>query len=285
MRERIRQYQEQVSQTAQPNRELQQKVDEFEVELQGRSPLQSPLSSLPALDRLRELNSPYRNQVSEVAQLNTELQMKNDELVRQRNRLLELQELQQESDRMDTIIGQFRQKEMEMAALMTLNTNLQMRYEELRRANDALRSTFNTPFSPLPAQNLQPAMMSVAQLDGKWQTNLDNLIASFETRKKHLLTQLQQTTPEPISAPTSFGATVSSGLPGTLQSQPNPILTVSGRALSSAKMPKVIQMITISPWKWSNVSYANLHGNLYLMYVQQMSIAEKKFESYINAKS
>ena len=135
---------------------------------------------------------------------------------------------------MDTIIGQFRQKEMEMAALMTLNTNLQMRYEELRRRNDALRSTFNTPFSTLPAQNLQLAIMSVAQLDGKWQTNLDKIIAYFETRKKRLLTQLQQTTPEPISAPTPFGATVSSGLPGTLQSQPNPILTVSGRALSNA---------------------------------------------------
>ena len=112
MRERIRQYQQQVSQTAPLNRELQQKVDELEVELQGRSPLQSPLSSL--------------------------------------------QELQQEFDRMDTIIGQFRQMEMELAALMTLNTNLHMRNEELRRKIDALRSTFNTPFSTLPAQNLKP---------------------------------------------------------------------------------------------------------------------------------
>jgi len=138
MRERIRQYQQQVSPTAQLNRELQQKVDELEVELQGRSPLQSPLSSL--------------------------------------------QELQQEFDRMDTIIGQFRQMEMELAALMTLNTNLHMRNEELRRKIDALRSTFNTPFSTLPAQNLQPAMMSVAQLDGTIvQTMIDNLIALFET--------------------------------------------------------------------------------------------------------
>jgi len=182
----IGQYQEQVSQTAQPNRELQQKVDELELEQQISSSLQSPLSSL--------------------------------------------QKLQQEFDRMDTIIGQLRQTEMEMAALMTLNTNLQMRYEELRR--NALRSTSNTPFSTLPAQNLQPAMMSVAQLDGRCETILDNLIALFETRKKRLLTQHQQTTPEP-SAPTPFGATVSSGLPGTLQSQPNP--TVSGRALSNAK--------------------------------------------------
>jgi chromosome segregation ATPase len=69
LRELNRQYQQQVSQTAQLNRELQQKVDELEVELQGRSPLQSPLSSL--------------------------------------------QKLQQEFDRMDNIIGQFRQKKME----------------------------------------------------------------------------------------------------------------------------------------------------------------------------
>jgi hypothetical protein len=102
-----------------------------------------------------------------------------------------IQKLQQEFDRMDTI--QFRQKDMEMAALMTLHTNLQRRYEELRR--NTLRSTFNTPFSTLPAQNLQPAIMSVAQLDGTIvQTMIDNLIALFETRKKHLLTQLQQTT-------------------------------------------------------------------------------------------
>jgi len=48
MRERIRQYQEQVSQTAQLNRELQQKVDGLELELQVRSSLLSPLSPLPA---------------------------------------------------------------------------------------------------------------------------------------------------------------------------------------------------------------------------------------------
>ena len=188
MRDIIRQLRQQVSQSSQHNRELQQEVDKFRLEQQIHSLLQSPLSP-PTL---------------------------------------------QEFDRMNNIIGHFRQKNMEMAALMTLTANLQMRYEELRRRNDALRSTFNTPFSTLPAQNLQPAIMSVAQLDGKWQTNLDKIIAYFETRKKRLLTQLQQTTPEPISAPTPFGATVSSGLPGTLQSQPTPILTVSGRALSNA---------------------------------------------------
>ena len=49
MRERIRQYhQEQVSQTAQLNRELQQKVDGLELELQVRSSPLSPLSPLPA---------------------------------------------------------------------------------------------------------------------------------------------------------------------------------------------------------------------------------------------
>ena len=44
MRELIRQYQEQVSQTAQLNMELQQKVDGLELELQVRSSLLSPLS-------------------------------------------------------------------------------------------------------------------------------------------------------------------------------------------------------------------------------------------------
>jgi len=192
------------------------------------------------LDRMRNIIGQYRQLEIATADLllisntlvNT-LQLRIEEMEREKllhSPLSTPIKLQQEFVRMDTI--QFRQKEMEMAALMTLHTNLQMRYEELRR--NTLRSTFNTPFSTLPAQNLQPAMMSVAQLDGRWHTTLDNLIALFETRKKRLLTQHQQTTPEP-SAPTPFGATVSSGLPGTLQSQPNPILTVSGRALSNAK--------------------------------------------------
>jgi len=46
---------------------------------------------------------------------------------------------------------------------------------------------------------------------------------------------LQKHTPEPISAPTPFGATVSSGLPGTLQSPSHPILNVSGGAPSNTK--------------------------------------------------
>ena len=192
------------------------------------------------LDKMRDLIRQYQEQESLSSQLNRDLQQKVDELRMEQQIRSSLQSplpppTQQEFDRMNNIIGHFKQKKMEMAALMTLNTNLQMRYEELRRRNDALRSTFNTPFSTLPAQNLQPAIMSVAQLDGTIvQTMLDKIINYFETRKKRLLTQLQQTTPEPISAPTPFGATVSSGLPGTLQSQPNPILTVSGRALSNA---------------------------------------------------
>ena len=192
------------------------------------------------LDGMRDLIRQLQQQVSLSSKHNRELQQENDELrLEQQIHSLLQSPLSpptlQEFDRMNNIIGHFRQKNMEMAALMTLTANLQMRSEELRRSNDALRSTFNTPFSTLPAQNLQPAIMSVAQLDGTIvQTMLDKIIAYFETRKKRLLTQLQQTTPEPISAPTPFGATVSSGLPGTLQSQPTPILTVSGRALSNA---------------------------------------------------
>ena len=182
---------------------------------------------------MRKLNCQYRKQVSEMVQLNTELQMRFDELVRQRNRLLVLPEEQQELDR---IRGQYQTMEMETAALITLYTNLRLRNEELSREN-ALRSKLNTPFSPIPAQNLQPAIMSVAQLDGTIvQPMIDTSLDSFDTRIKNFLTQhLQQHYPGPISAPTPFGATVSSGLPGTLQSQPNPILTVSGRALSNTE--------------------------------------------------
>jgi len=126
--------------------------------------------------------------------------------------------------------------EMETAALITLYTKLRLRNEELSREN-ALRSKLNTPFSPIPAQNLQPALMSVAQLDDTiMQPMIDTSLDSFDTGIKNFLTQhLQQHYPGPISAPTPFRATVSSGLPGTLQSQPNPILIVSGRALSNAK--------------------------------------------------
>ena len=48
MRERIRQYQKQESQTAQLNRDLQHKVDELKMEQQIRSSLLSPLSPPPA---------------------------------------------------------------------------------------------------------------------------------------------------------------------------------------------------------------------------------------------
>ena len=117
------------------------------------------------LDRMRTIIGQYRQKEIETADL---LLKKNNTLVNtlhirveemEREKLLHLPlstpiKLQQEFVRMDTI--QFRQQDMEMAALMTLHTNLQMRYEELRRKIDALRSPFNTPFSTLPAQNLQP---------------------------------------------------------------------------------------------------------------------------------
>jgi len=160
-------------------------------------------------------------------------------------------ELQEELDRMRNIIGQCRQLGIERTAELllknevlknerlqnkTLVNTLLLRIEEMER-DKLLRSPLSTPNSTIPAHNLQPALNSVAQMDGAIvQTLIDNSHASFETRITNLLTQHQQKhTPGPISAPTLFGATVSSGLPGTLQSQPNPILTVSGRALSNAK--------------------------------------------------
>ena len=151
-------------------------------------------------------------------------------------------ELQEELDRMRNIIGQYRQKEIETADLLlkngTLVNTLQLRIAEEMARRNVLRSPLSTPISPIiPAQNLQPAMTSVAQLDGTIvQTMIDNSLASFETWITDLLTQhLQKHTPEPISAPTPFGATVSSGLPGTLQSPSHPILNVSGGAPSNTK--------------------------------------------------
>jgi len=103
-----------------------------------------------------------------------------------RNRLLMLPELQQELDR---IRGQYQTMEMETAALITLYTNLRLRNEELSR-EDALRSKLNTPFSPIPAQNLQPAIMSVAQLDGTIvQPMIDTSLDSFDARIQNFLTQ------------------------------------------------------------------------------------------------
>jgi len=149
-------------------------------------------------------------------------------------------ELQEELDRMRNIIGQYRQLEIETAELLlignTLVNTLQLRIEEMEREK-LLRSPLSTPISPIPAHNLQPAMTSVAPMDGAIvQTMIDNSLASFETWITDLLTQhLQKHTPEPISAPTPFGATVSSGLPGTLQSPSHPILNVSGGAPSNTK--------------------------------------------------
>ena len=159
-------------------------------------------------------------------------------------------ELQGELDRMRNIIGQCRQLGIETAELLlqnevlknealqnkTLVNTLLLRIEEMER-DKLLRSPLSTPNSPIPAHNLQPALNSVAQMDGAIvQTLIDNSHASFETRITNLLTQHRQKhTTGPISAPTPFGATVSSGLPGPLQSPSNPIFNVSGGAPSTTK--------------------------------------------------
>ena len=96
--------------------------------------------------------------------------------------------LQEELDRMRTIIGQYRQTEIETAAddlLLQNNTlvnTLHMRIEEMEREN-VLRSPLSTPNSPIPAHNLQPAMTSVAPMDGAIvQQIVDTSIASLETK-------------------------------------------------------------------------------------------------------
>jgi hypothetical protein len=147
-------------------------------------------------------------------------------------------ELQEELDRMRTIIGQYRQKEIETAdSLLQSNTlvnTLTIRVEELEREN-ILRSPLSTPNSPLPAHNLQPAMTAVAPMDGAIvQQIVDTSIASLETKIMNFLAQhLQQSNPGPIPASTPLGA--ASGLSGPPQSPSNPISNVSGGALGNTK--------------------------------------------------
>ena len=149
-------------------------------------------------------------------------------------------ELQEELDRMRTIIGQYRQKEIETADLLhqnnTLVNTLHMRIEEMEREN-VLRSPLSTPNSPIPAHNLQSAMTSVAPMDGAIvQQIVDTSIASLETKIMNLLVQhLQQNNPGPIPASTPLETAFSSGLPGPPQSPSNPISNVSGGALGNTK--------------------------------------------------
>jgi len=147
-------------------------------------------------------------------------------------------ELQEELDRMRTIIGQYRQTEIEMAdSLLQSNTlvnTLTIRVEELEREN-ILRSPLSTPHSPIPAHNLQPAMTAVAPMDGAIvQQIVDTSIASLETKIMNFLAQhLQQSNPEPTPASTPLGA--ASGLSGPPQSPSNTISNVSGGALGNTK--------------------------------------------------
>jgi len=108
-------------------------------------------------------------------------------------------ELQEELVRMRTIIGQYRQTEIETAdSLLQSNTlvnTLTIRVEELEREN-ILRSPLSTPHSPIPAHNLQPAMTAVAPMDGAIVHQIfDTSIASLETMIMNFLAQhLQQRT-------------------------------------------------------------------------------------------
>ena len=80
MRERIRQYQEQESQTAQLNRDLQQEVDEFRMDQQIRSSLQSPLSPPPAHNLQQAMSSVATLDENKVQQLitNSQAALKNE---------------------------------------------------------------------------------------------------------------------------------------------------------------------------------------------------------------
>ena len=92
------------------------------------------------LDRMRDRIRQCQEQESLSSQLNRDLQQEVDGLRMEQQIRSSLQSplsppTLQEFDRMNNIIGHFKQKKMEMAASMTLTANLQMRIEELRRSN------------------------------------------------------------------------------------------------------------------------------------------------------
>ena len=130
------------------------------------------------------------------------------------------EEPEQELDHMRELIRQYQQRESQTAQL---NQDLQKKIDDLEL--EKISRSPLTPFSPIPAQNLQSAMMSVAILD---ETKVQNSILASNTALESKLTQLfeskfsafihQQNTSRPISAATPLGAKVYHGLPGLIQS-------------------------------------------------------------------
>ena len=167
----------------------------------------------------------------------------------------ELDEQEQEMDRLRELNRQVQQKESETASL---NTVLQQKMDDFE-LEKITRSTLT--LSPNPALNLQASMNSVAPLD---ETRVQQMImtsiitsnTALETKiiqlldsKFSALTQQQQNTSRPISAATPLGATVSHGLPGLLQSL---LFQMFSEGLPAIQ--RLFQMTTIRPWKSSNAS-------------------------------
>jgi hypothetical protein len=161
------------------------------------------------LERLRQLNRQYQKQVSETAQLNTELQLKVDELEPEQNRLLMLQsplspniiqnlqdslhdmqmeqlfmtfspaskkrllrwetkfiqrlerrfpkskrQQQQPNQELERLRELNRQYQQQVSQTAQLNRELQQKVDELEL--EKIRSPLLSPLSPIIAQNLQP---------------------------------------------------------------------------------------------------------------------------------
>jgi len=133
----------------------------------------------------------------------------------------------QELDKLtrEELISQYEKKVSDMSQS---NAELQTKNDELGLENQRLL-ILQSPFSPIRAQNLQPAMTSIAALDEtKVQQMITTTILTLNSALESKLTQLldskisafmhEQPTLTPIPATTPLGATVPNGIPGLLQS-------------------------------------------------------------------
>ena len=184
-------------------------------------------------------------------------------------------QLNQELERMRELI---RQSQQQVSQTAQLNRELQQKVDELELELQ-VRSSLQSPLSPLPAQNLQPAMSSVATLDENTvlQQMIINSQAALEIKIKHLvdtvstLTQLIQTAPSrPLASPTPLG-TASLGIPGLPsssipnvlggpQSNPTAILNDYDKAVEVEQRKlsdPVLTPAAIRAWKLSFDVYAN----------------------------
>ena len=167
LRQLNRQYQKQVSETAQLNTELQLKVDELEPEQNRLLMLQSPLS--PNIiqnlqDSLHDMQMEQLFITLSPASQKRLLRWETKFIQRLERRFPKSKRQQQQPNQeLEGLRELNRQYQQQVSQTAQLNWELQQKVDELEL--EKIRSPLLSPLSPIIAQNLQPAMMSVATLD------------------------------------------------------------------------------------------------------------------------